>query len=71
MAHYGEGTYSMDSVIDRTLGDLLHPARVGNPTAVINAVARELGQDVADWRFERLVQFYAGLEQRHQSDPEG
>jgi len=70
VAHYGEGDHTVPSTAARTLGDLTHPARPGTPTAVVNAVSQAVSTDVAPWRWERLVQFYAGLEQRHQSDPD-
>jgi len=50
------------STAARTLGDLTHPTRPGTPTAVVNAVSQAVSTDTASWRWERLVQFYAGLE---------
>jgi len=47
---------------ERTVGDLLHPARPGRPTTAVNAVSQSVSMDVAPWRFERIMQFYAGLE---------
>ena len=55
---------------ERTLGDLLHPSRPGRPTHVVNAVSREVSADVAPWRWERVLSFYAALEREAAEQPD-
>lgn len=62
LAYAGEGTFEDPSVYNRTLGDLVSPARSGSMTDVVNAVTREVGTDAAEWPVGRLVSMLAGME---------
>lgn len=70
LAHGGEGTFRDPSVYDRTLGDLVSPARSGSVTDVVNTVTRTVGLDAAEWPLSRLVSMVAGMEQE-QAQREG
>lgn len=69
VAHYGEGDAAPPATVERTLGDLLHPGRPGRTTHVVNAVSRSVSADVAPWRYERILSFYAGLEAESRERP--
>lgn len=62
LAHFGEGDYSDPGMHERTLGDLLHPARPGRVVDVVNRVSMEVGGDVAEWRLVRVVSLFASLQ---------
>jgi len=62
VAYGGEGTFRDPSVRDRTLGDLVSPARTGSVTDVVNVVTREVETDAADWPLSRLVSMVRGME---------
>jgi hypothetical protein len=62
IAFHGEGEYADPRTHERTLGDLLHPARPGRTVSVVNAAAREVATDPAAWTLDRLLDLYATLE---------
>lgn len=62
IAFHGEGEYADPRTHERTLGDLLHPARPGRIVSVVNAAAREVATDPAAWSVHRLLDLYATLE---------
>lgn len=66
----GEGDFSPPGVRDRTLGDWLDPTRPGRTVDIVNAVSREVGSDVAGWRFTRTLEFFAAVEQATRQRPE-
>jgi len=70
LAHLGEGDYTPPKLYERTLGDILHPARPGRAVDVVNAASREVGTDVAGWRFERVLSMHAAIDAEAAQRPE-
>lgn len=62
IANYGEGDYSEPATAERTVGDLVSPLRSGRAMDVVNQVSREVGSDVGEWSFDRILSLYGGLE---------
>jgi hypothetical protein len=58
-----DGTHPDPGPHDRPLSDHVAPDRTGSATQLTNAVAREMGADVAAWRWARIVGM-AGMLQR-------
>jgi len=49
---------------------VIDATRPGRPTAIVNAVSREVGGDVAGWRWTRIVSFYGQLEREARQRPD-
>lgn len=61
LAFGGEGDHGMPDLWERTLGDVLDPLRPGGGMAVVNEVSRDVGRDVAGWRWDRVLGLYASM----------
>jgi len=59
LAHHGTGSAAAPTPQERTLGDLLTPARPLRPVDIVNVVSRDLSADVADWPLDRLMHMVA------------
>ena len=71
LAWAGEGDYSDPDPHERALGDFVDPTRSARMVDCVNAVSREVGADVADWRVDRLLSMVGVLvHERRQGPPE-
>lgn len=64
LAHYGTGSAATPDPHERPLGDFLAPDRPGRMADLVNAVTRDLRQDVAPWSVERILGMVALMVQQ-------
>ena len=62
LAFRADGDISDVSAYQRTLGDLLDPARPGRIVDVVNAVTRHSGIDAGEWPINRVWSMLESIE---------